>query len=241
MRTLYDELWDDARARFARHRFELDRHLDDPADRRRGLSVRIRPSGAALAGLVRLGDALRDVAPEQYHHAPEEVHVTVLPILSCTDGVALERIDAARYAALLAGCAGDVEPFPLRFEGVTASPSCVMAQGFVDGPGLETLRERLRAAVSASGLPHAMERRYTARTAHATLLRFRAPPRTPETLIARLDAARSAPIGRCDVDAVELVFTDWYHRRAAVRTLARVALGRRERGADAAGIEPSER
>lgn len=241
MKPLYDELWNDARARFARRRFELDPRLDDPVDRRRGLSVRVRPSGAALAGLVRLADALHDVAPEQYRHAPDEIHVTVLPIISCADGVALDRIDAAGYASLVAACAADVGPFPLRFEGITASPSCVMAQGFVEDGHLEALRDRLRTAVTASGLPRAMERRYAARTAHATLLRFRAPPRTPDELLARLDALRSVAAGRCDIDAVELVFTDWYHRRTEVRTLARVTLGRRNRDEDTVGIGPSER
>jgi len=36
--------------------------------------------------------------------------------------------------------------------------------------------------------------------------------------------ARERTLGRCRVDALELVINDWYHRQAEVRRIARFAL-----------------
>jgi len=178
MRAPYDELRRDARAGFARGRFETDPRIDDPSDTRRGLSLILRPGPPALAGLAELGDAPREVAGGQYFHAPAELHVTVLSVVSCTDGFRIDEAEPGRYAELLAACVADLDPFELTFEGITASPSCVTVQGFVAGDTLRVSRERLREAITGSGLRHSMERRYTARTAHVTSMRLRRPPRS---------------------------------------------------------------
>ena len=223
MRALYEEMWRGAREAFARGRLEPDLRLDDPDDTRRGLSLIVRPEGEALAGLAALRDELAAIAPGHHVPATGEIHVTVLSLISCADGFVLDEDAVPRYAEVLGEALEGMAAFELTFRGITASPACVMAQGFPAGGALDAIRESLRRAVADSALPHAMERRYPARTAHATLLRFRGTA-APPALVERLDALRDRAFGRCRVEGIDLVFNDWYHRASAVRDLRRFAL-----------------
>ena len=222
--AIYEWLWREAIEGFASGRFELDGRIDDPGDARRGLSLIARPDGATVAELARLRDRLGAIAPGQYLPAPDELHVTVLSIVSCAPGFALDGADADAYAALVERGLEGVPPFEIDFPGLTASPSCVMVRGLPLDGTLEAIRSRLRDAIGRSALRPTMEARYRARTAHVTALRFRREPDDPGALLAALVAERDRPLGRCRVEALELVTNDWYHRRAAVRRIGRFPL-----------------
>lgn len=224
MKALYDQMWQEARAEFAAHRFEIDPMIDDPADSRRGLSVVFSPENEALEGLSRVQQELRKIAPEQYYATTEELHVTVLSLISCANGVHLNDIDVKRFTQVLESSLYAVAPFEVNFQGLTASPSCVMAQGFTQAGILERLRASLQQGIIEAALPHTIGRRYPARTAHCTLLRFRQAPSAPDRLVEQLALLRDRSMGRCRIPRVSLVFNDWYHRTAVVRELHVVEL-----------------
>lgn len=228
MQELYDAMWQEARSAFAQGAFDLDALMDDPRDMRRGLSLVIRPDGDALAGMTAMIARLQEVAGEQYLYPASDLHVTVLPIISCVEGLSLDDIDTQRQidaiGDVVAEVLDSVDAFDLDFVGLTASPACIMACGHPCCATLTTLRDAIRRAVRVSGVRHSMDRRYVLRTAHVSLLRFRCEPRHLDALLALLDEYRQHTLGRCRCDNVELVFNDWYQRRGIVRELSRFRL-----------------
>ncbi len=84
--------------------------------------------------------------PQQYYYPASDLHLTVLSLISCYSGFALSQIDTAAYVDLVKEVIADTGPFRLDFQGITASPSCVLVQGFFDNQQFNQLRAKLRSA-----------------------------------------------------------------------------------------------
>ncbi|NML64057.1 mutarotase [Hymenobacter sp. RP-2-7] len=204
---------------------ELDTLLDHPAaDTRRGLTLLARPPQPLVAALAARMAELAALEPAQYYYPPSDIHLTILSIISCYPGFQLADIEPAAYARLVAELLRHVPPLRIRFAGFTASAAGIMVQGFPLDEGLGELRQQLRVAFQASGLPQSIDQRYRIQTAHATLVRFRAPLRHPARLVAWLRRHAQVPIGDFELGTIELVFNDWYQRAAHTVLLQRNAL-----------------
>jgi 2'-5' RNA ligase len=229
-RQIYDRMWADARERLASGAAAIDRQLAErEADRRRGITLIARPGPAAGARIAELIDELRAQEPEQHFYRPGELHVTVMTLVSASESFDLSRTPLAAYEAILAGLLACNCPFRINFRGVTASPGAVLVQGFVAGDHLNQLREQIRRNLEHAGLGQGLDTRYRIATAHATIMRFRAPLRDPQQLAARLGAARERTFGSTLVDRIDFVVNDWYMSHDRVRALASYPL-RAERG-----------
>ncbi|MGI4832111.1 MAG: 2'-5' RNA ligase family protein [Janthinobacterium lividum] len=222
----YDAMRQAALPQLALGHPELDTLLDNPAaDTRRGITLLARPPQPILAALGAIIADFQGLEPAQYYYPPGDIHLTILSIISCYSGFALTDIEPAAYGQLVAELLRNVPPLRVRLAGLTASAAGIMAQGFPLNEGLGALRQRLRAAFQASGLPQSIDQRYRIQTAHATLVRFRAPLRDPARLAALLRHYEQVPIGDFEVLATELVFNDWYQRAAHTVLLQRNLLG----------------
>jgi 2'-5' RNA ligase len=225
VQAIYDWLWADALATFATGRVKTDPHLlDRAADDRRGLSLIIRPAPDMIARMTGLIDRLRQIAPDQHLYRPDELHITLLALLSATSGFDLGAVPVAAYRDLLADLFAHVRPFEVHFTGVTASPDCVMICGHSEGDALNVLRDRLREALAQAGLGTSLDRRYRIVTAHATILRFYAQPANLPALVAFLTSLRDHDLGTFRVEQVEFVTNDWYMSHDRVQVLARYPL-----------------
>ena len=223
--TVYDWLWADALAMFATGKVRTDPHLlDRAADDRRGLSLIIRPTPDMIARLTGLIDRLREIVPGQHVYRPDELHITLLALLSATSGLDLGAVPLAAYRTLLADLFAHMRPFEVHFTGVTASPDGVMVCGHSEGDALNILRDRLREALVQAGLGASLDRRYRIVTAHVTILRFRDQPANLPALVEFLSAARGCDLGSFRVGQIELVTNDWYMSHDRVEVLARYAL-----------------
>ena len=207
---------------------ELDTLLDNPgADARRGLTLLARPPQPMLAALAAVMADFQALEPAQYYYPPGDIHLTILSIISCYPGFALAAIEPAAYGQLVTELLRDVPPLRLRFAGFTASAAGILVQGFPLDEGLGELRQQLRVAFRAAGLPQSIDQRYRLQTAHATIVRFRAPLRDPAGLVALLRRYEQVPIGDFELAGTELVFNDWYQRATHTVLLQRNALGAR--------------
>lgn len=225
-RALYDRLWDDALASFRSGAVELDPHLPDRVDDDRlGLTLAARFDDATRERLSALLDDLRALAPEQHIYRPDELHITVLSVVTTTPGFDPARAPLGAYRALFAEVFAAAEPLTLHLRGLTASRCCVMLCGYSADGALNVLRAKLREALSAAGLQDGLELRYRITAAHATLLRFQTPPARLDALIEGIAARRDIDYGACHVDAIEFVLNDWYMSNDRVRVLARFPLG----------------
>lgn len=218
--TTYETLWHDALAAFARGEPQIDPHLADKKnDLRRGVTIALRPSPSVCGQVKVFLDQLAGVCPGQYFYRPEELHVTVLSIISGTEFWRRQ----IRHLTVCRAIIGDVlrhqHPFKIRFQGVTASPGSVMIQGFLMDDGLEKIRSELREAFALKGLAGQLDRRYKISTAHITAMRFRKPDTDWKRLTALLQENRQTNFGETEAGRLQLIWGDWYASADKVRTL----------------------
>jgi 2'-5' RNA ligase len=211
MAEIYETLWKDAVAAFERGEPQVDAHLSDRAnDLRRGVTLILRPSPSVRDAVADYLHRLTAVCPGQHFYHPEELHVTVLSIISGTEHWQheMDRIPDCRHVI------GEVlsrhTPFKMLFRGVTASPASVLIQGFPADESLAAIREDLREAFAQNGLGDMLDRRYKITGAHMSAMRFRKPVSDLKPLLAFLKESRGIPFGECEIQQLQLIFDDWY-------------------------------
>jgi 2'-5' RNA ligase len=216
--AVYDRLWAEAQEHFAAGRVRTDPHLlDRGQDARRGISLIIRPTPHMIARLSAVIDELNAIVPGQHVYRLDELHVTLLSLISAAASFDLDAVPLDCYRAVLGDLFAQVRPFKIRFTGVTASPDTVFVCGQSDA--LNALRDRLRDDLTRAGLGETLDRRYRIVTAHSTVLRFQAQPDHLSDLVRYLIAQRTREIGGFAVEAVEFTFNDWYMSHDVVRVL----------------------
>lgn len=128
------------------------------------------------------------------------------------------------YAEVFKEAVRDVGSFEIQFKGITASPSCVLLQGFMPNELLSDLRQKLRVAFGSSKLHTSRDQRYNIATAHSTVMRFKESLRDSKKLLECLSAYREFDFGVHTIDRVELAFNDWYLKKANTKRLAESSL-----------------
>lgn len=217
---IYQRLWSEAVVAFERGEHKIDPHLSDkPNDRRRGVTLICRPSPPVRDAVANYISRLAEACPGQYFYRPEELHVTVLSIISGTELWEREmpRLEACR--SFIGEVLGRCRPFKIHFRGITASPDSVLIQGFPVGDGLGVIRDELRAAFARHGFGDMPDRRYKATTAHLTAMRFSKRCADLQPLLSLLKASRETYFGECEINTIQLILGDWYGSADRVRTL----------------------
>jgi len=205
---------------FERATPRIDANLSGNAgDLRRGVTLAFRSSPAVKARVKTFLDELVRVAPGQHVYQPEELHVTVLSIISVTEFWRREIRQLAAGRAVINDVLPRQRPFKVTFRGVTASPGAVMIQGFPANDALETMREELRRAFAQKGLGDRLDRRYKINSAHMTVMRFRRAEADWKRLAAFLAENRGTDFGEMEIRRIQLIWGDWYASANVVRTL----------------------
>lgn len=225
LRARYDRLWSGSIEKIRAGQVELDPVLTARvADARRGLTVTARPCLPVRERVQRWLDELRHLEPDQHYYSPSEFHVTVLSLFTATVEHGAFLAQTQRYLSALDSALRSAAALSIRFEGITASPGTVMIQGFLDGNGLNDLRDVLRRELSAGGLGAGLDQRYRLQTAHMTVARFRAPLRDSRRFAVALENARQRRFGTATIGGLRLVKNDWYMSRSVTETVKRYRL-----------------
>jgi 2'-5' RNA ligase len=220
----YQALWQQSLLKFEQHQFETDPLLTAKDDSRYGVTLLARPSEQVQQQIQHSLAELMQLEPQQYYYPPSDLHLTVLSLISCYSGFTLSQIDKAAYVELVQQVIKNTGPFRLHFQGITASPSCVLVQGFFDDQELNQLRAKLRSAFGQSTLQHSIDQRYAIQTAHMTVLRFSQQPTNPELFLQKIKTLASVDFGTCLIDELELVGNDWYQRQQNTVLLGKFSL-----------------
>ncbi|MDN3688751.1 2'-5' RNA ligase family protein [Cyclobacterium jeungdonense] len=199
--------------------FSFDPEILNPSDSRRGLTLLLRPGEELLAAFSDFIEAVYRVAPGQYYYPSSDIHVTLMPVISCYSGFRLQGLKLPSYLELIQQALQGIRPIPLRFAGVFASPSCLMIKGFPENGELEKCRNNLRASFAESTLEQSLDKRYRLISAHCTVIRFQKPVQQTEKVLDLLKKFQNRSFGAQRFDQVELVFNDWYQRRQMVQIL----------------------
>lgn len=219
MKSIYDDLWQSAYSEFSKGRFSLDPLIDDSEDMRRGLTLIIKPHNDVLDRLAEFCRRAREIEGQQFYCDVSQIHVTVMSIITCTDDFDFDQIELPKYVDQIDSSLKDIDAFNIEFNGITASPSCVLAQGYPSGNGLQLLRKALREKFRDSGLRCSIDERYSIATAHCTLIRFKEELSRVEEFLKLLTEMRDVEFGQFEASKMTLVFNDWYHRAAVVKEL----------------------
>ena len=143
-----------------------------------------------------------------------------MSLFTATKDFGAHWANRAAYRAAVDQALQNSRPFTVRYEGVTASNSAVMIQGFAQDSHLARLRSELRDALHSFGLGGGLDQRYAMETAHSTVFRFSSQPKNMPQLLALLEAHRATYFGLTTFDKLQLVKNDWYMSADKVELLA---------------------
>ena len=208
----YSRLYQESVQGIMADNFQTDSHIDSATDSRLGVTLLLRPDGRTKKKIQVFLDELKETEPEQYYYPETDIHITVLSIISCYAGFSPDQISVPDYISLVEESVKDFPGMEISFRGITASPSCIMIQGFFSDNSLRHIRERLRENFKSSRLQHSVDQRYAISTAHATVVRFRKEVLKKEEILGVMEKYRNHDFGTFTADSLELVVNDWYQR-----------------------------
>lgn len=218
---IYQELWDQSRKKFLRNEFELDTLIDNPHDLRRGITCLVRFNDSVTSSVESFIKDAKLIEPNQYYYPKSDLHLTIMSIITCHEGFSLNSININDYISIIEECTSAIKPFKIHFKGITASPSCIMLQGFPHTDAINQARDYLRRRFKKSTLQCSIDSRYTIKTAHSTIIRFRKPVSSHGKFLDFLNCCRELDFGTMDVNSFELVFNDWYQKSEKTKVLHR--------------------
>ncbi|TPE43045.1 2'-5' RNA ligase family protein [Pontibacter mangrovi] len=221
----YDTLYSTSIEKIRSGQYQLDPLLDSDTDNRLGITLLLRPDSQTKQQIQAFLGELKAIDPAQYYYPNSDIHITVMSIISCYSGFELGQIAVPKYVELVRRSIPAMREIRISFKGITASPSCVLVQGFMLDDTLNELRENLRLNFKNSGLEQSIDKRYAIQTAHATVVRFRSEISNMEGFLQVLEKYRNHDFGTFTADALELVYNDWYQRKEHVQVLHRFRLG----------------
>ena len=208
----YNQLYIDAVEKIKSDQYSIDQLIDSSSDNRFGITVVIRPSIDVKNKIQGFLTELKKSNPNQYYYPNSDIHITVLSIISCHDGFDLKTISIPAYSTIIQKSIECIKKLEIHFQGVTASNSAILVQGFINDNSLNQLRENLRINFKNSGLSQSIDSRYAIHTAHSTVMRFRDKIRDKETLLKTLEKYRNFDFGKFKIEQIELMHNDWYQR-----------------------------
>ena len=155
----------------------------------------------------------------QYYYPVSGTHVTVLSVIPCYNGFNRQSFNDEDYKKVVKASIQNIHPFKLHFQGITASPAEILAQGYQRGM-LNLFLKNFRALFKKSGLEISFDTHYSIVAAHSTIMRFKQPLQNPAKFIEVLEEYRHHEFGCTYVDELELVYNDWYQRKDKGFTIA---------------------
>ena len=215
----YKKLYHESINKISSDNYHIDTLIDSKNDRRFGLTLIIRPSNEIKKKIQNFLKNIKEIEPNQYYYPNSDIHITVMSIISCYSDFDMSKIDVQKYIDLTEKCLLKGIDLNITFKGITASPSGVMVQGFMNNNELNDIRNRLRKAFKNSNVEQSLDKRYLIQTAHSTIIRFRKELSHKEKFLELLDNSINYDFGTFKVNKFELVYNDWYQREQYVKKI----------------------
>jgi 2'-5' RNA ligase len=219
----YHKLYTESIAKISAGNYETDHLIDSDTDQRFGITLIIRPDTATKGKIQQFLTEAKAIEPDQYYYRNTDIHITLMSIISCYDGFDLKDIHVENYIQLIQQVLARHKRFKIQFKGLTASPSCILIQGFLTDT-LNEIRDDLRAGFKNSDLQQSIDKRYAIQTAHSTVIRFRSELENKNALVQLIEKYRDFDFGTFQVKQIELVYNDWYQREKFVKKLHQFSL-----------------
>jgi len=215
----YDNLYKNTLQKITKDDYLLDDQILNPADTRRGITLIIRPSQEVKENIQLFLNEIKTIEPNQYYYPNSDIHITVLSIISCEPDFNLNSIHIPDYIKVIKESLLKIEDLEINFQGITASPSAIMIQGFTNLNILDSIRTKLRSNFHNSRLQQSIDQRYSIATAHTTVMRFQNKFKNKELLLEKIEKYRNFNFGTFKPNSIELVYNDWYQKVENVKTI----------------------
>lgn len=220
LKAHYKNLYDTSMAKIADNNYVVDGLIDSNQDQRFGITLLLRPSEEIKNNIQQFLSPLKRIEPKQYYYDNSDIHITVLSIISCYNGFQINDININDYIKIIEKSLAKKPNLEITLQGLTASPSCIMLQGFTNNDTLNAMRDNLRENFKNSALQQSIDQRYAIQTAHSTVVRFRNKLTNKTEFIKFIETHKNNTFGTFKVKNLELVYNDWYQRKQYVKTLA---------------------
>ncbi len=224
LKKFYDKLYQASIQKIQSDSYQVDKLIDSPNDKRFGITLLLRPDNSAKINIQKFLSEIRVIEPNQYFYRDSDLHVTVMSLISCYDGFNLNQIRIEDYIETIKKSIMGIGCFNIEFRGLTASPSCLTIQGFLENNTLNQIRDNLRVDFKDTGLEQSMDKRYAIQAAHSTIFRLKEKIENKESFLNIIEKYRDYYFGTFTVDSLVLVFNDWYQRKEFVNELYRFEL-----------------
>jgi len=209
----YNELYKTSIIKIENGDYQTDSLIDSPNDKRFGITLLIRPPEYIKKQIQLISQELKQIDSSQYYYPNSDIHITVMSIISCYEGFQLDQISIFDYIKLIRKSIKELDKFSIKFQGITASDSGIMIQGFPKNEMLNNLRNNLRTSFKNTNLEQSIDKRYTIQTAHSTIIRFRNELQDKKEFLEVIKKYKNYEFGNFEVNELELVFNDWYQRK----------------------------
>lgn len=220
----YNVMWETSQAHFAEQGVDIDPNIYSNCDNRKGITVIAKFSSDLGVEVCQSFEKLKRIEPKQYYYSENELHLTVLSLISCNENFSVEQINIDEYKSAIVKAVMGIKPFKISFKGVTASSSCIMLQGFPMDDSLLHLRNNLRNIFAQSSLFNTIDERYKIDTAHSTAIRFQHKLEQMKEFFQLLEEFRKLDLGILYVKELQLVYNDWYHKEDKTVILSTIRL-----------------
>ena len=205
LRAEYDRLFQTGRYRLGEEQVEADSSPGEDGIGR-GISAVIRLSPSTACRLCEVTSSLHALAgPKHFAYREDDLHITVCSLSSCREVAEVDNLRVADYVRTLRGIAKRYREHRVHFQGLTASSSVVMAQGWPVGPSFQSFRQELRECLSNEDLLDEPENGEARTMAHCSLVVFSDPVDNPAKLINFIDTHRDTEYGSSVARAIEVV------------------------------------
>lgn len=209
--AVYDRLRMKAMRQLDRDQVITDACLDHiEEDMRLGQSLIAHPDKFLAGRIEKIVDLFREVEPDQYYYAPEQLHMTIQSIFTATAkyGVMAQQIHGVKD--LIETSLSRINEFHVLLEGVSAVPNGIIVKGYTQDRTLKIvrneLREKLRALVTD---PESIER-YPLKTIHLTAVRYKKQLQNKSAVVDLLEKYKDFRFGFFTVQRLLWVKMDWY-------------------------------
>lgn len=220
----YNHLYAESIPKIRAGEYQLDKLLDSSNDNRFGITLLLQPPLEVKNEIQKFLNEMKQIDAGQYYYQNSDIHITVMTIISSYAGFTLSQISVDEYSKVIQKSIDGFKSFEIELKGLTASPSCIMVQGFFKENILNQIREKLKFNFQNSGLEESIDKRYVLQTAHSTIIRFKNKLLNEKGFVRKVEEYKNHNFGNFIVDELEFVFNDWYQKKEHVKLLKKFKL-----------------
>lgn len=219
--TRFDELYELGREAVLSRMHECDKQPVDGG--RWGIAVILKPDAALTGQLAEITNEAMTIAGR--HHwptgSPRAVHFTVRALEWFRTDVPEDDPSVARYAAALQRAGRRAKPISLTLQGLTLTPSCVMACAT---PTDDTAAGFARALEDELGSDGWLEQDFHRSIWYSTLVHFTGPIDDPRALVDWIGQRRETFVAQASFDTAQVARYTFNGHHTEITALASVIL-----------------